>query len=76
MAAKLKSERPVLPPVMTTDEVCEYFRIGRTTIYRLIKAGEIPYFRLGSRFRFNREAIDEWCKLKQQHNSQRPAPPS
>jgi excisionase family DNA binding protein len=48
-------------PVMTV-ETCDYLRIHRTTIYRLIKSGKIPHFRIGSDYRFSREAIDEWMK--------------
>jgi excisionase family DNA binding protein len=51
-------------PVMDAPEVCDYLSIHRSTLYRLIKRGEIPYFRIGSDYRFNREAIDEWMKRK------------
>lgn len=47
---------------MTVAEVCAYLHVHRSTLYRLIKAGEIPFFRMGSGLRFNRETIDEWRK--------------
>jgi len=50
---------------MTTEEVGAYLHINRSTIYRLIRAGRIPCFRLGDEYRFNREQIDEWCKLSE-----------
>jgi len=50
---------------MTTEEVGAYLHISRSTIYRLIRAGKIPCFRLGDEHRFNREQIDEWCKLSE-----------
>ena len=50
-----KSERH---KVMTVDEVCEYLRVHPTTIYRLIKQGMIPAFRVGGRWRFNVEDIE------------------
>ena len=46
--------------VMTVDEVCEYLRVHPTTIYRLIKQGMIPAFRVGGRWRFNVEDIEHW----------------
>jgi excisionase family DNA binding protein len=49
-------------PVMTVTETCDYLRIGRTTLYRMIQRGDIPHFRIGSNYRFNREAIEEWMK--------------
>jgi excisionase family DNA binding protein len=47
-------------PVMTATEACDYLRIHRSTLYRLIKRREIPFFLIGSDYRFNREEIDEW----------------
>ena len=46
--------------VMTLTQTCDFLRISRTTMYRLIKRGDVPYFQIGSVYRFNREAIDEW----------------
>jgi excisionase family DNA binding protein len=50
------------PPqkVMTVEELSQYLHIHRSTIYRLLKRGEIPAFRIGSDWRFNIEAIDVW----------------
>jgi excisionase family DNA binding protein len=50
--------------VLTVTEVCDYLRVHRSTIYRLLKRGELPAFRIGSDWRFNVEAIDQW-RLKQ-----------
>jgi excisionase family DNA binding protein len=47
-------------PVVTVNEICAYLQIHRATLYRLIKGGRIPYFRIGSDYRFTREEIDEW----------------
>jgi excisionase family DNA binding protein len=49
-------------PVMTVTEACDYLRIGRTTLYRMVRRGDIPCFRMGSNYRFNLEAIEEWMK--------------
>jgi len=45
---------------VTVDEVCEYLRVHYNTIYRLIKQGRIPAFRVGSRWRVNVEHIELW----------------
>lgn len=49
-------------PVMKLDEVADLLRCHRSTIYRLIKRGEIPCWQLGSDWRFNREAIEGWMR--------------
>jgi excisionase family DNA binding protein len=51
---------PVAPKVMTVNELSEYLRVHRSTIYRLLKKGQIPGFKIGSDWRFNVEAIDQW----------------
>jgi excisionase family DNA binding protein len=45
---------------MTVAEVAEYLRCQRATIYKLLKKGTIPAFKVGSDWRFNPEAIDQW----------------
>ncbi len=48
------------PRVMTVNELADYLKIHRTTVYRLLKDRRIPAFRIGSDWRFNKEIIDEW----------------
>ncbi|MGO9605164.1 MAG: helix-turn-helix domain-containing protein [Candidatus Binataceae bacterium] len=45
---------------MTVIEVAEYLNVHPSTIYRLLRRKEIPAFRVGSDWRFNRESIDTW----------------
>jgi excisionase family DNA binding protein len=45
---------------MTVAEVALCLRVNRTTIYRLLKCGGMPGFRIGSDWRFNRDEIDRW----------------
>ena len=48
--------------ILTVDELSEYRQVHKTTIYRLLKHGKLPGFRVGQfRRRFNLEAIDRWC---------------
>ena len=73
MAQNQVSQR-VNSPVMTVGEVCEYLRIHRSTLYRLIKSGHLPHFRLGSDYRFNRKRL--LCGAKTDANtSPAPKPP-
>jgi excisionase family DNA binding protein len=51
---------PELDKVLTVPELCQYLRVHRSTIYRLLRRRELPAFRVGSDWRFNREAIDRW----------------
>jgi excisionase family DNA binding protein len=51
--------------IMTVDEVAQFLRIHKTTVYRLLKTSKIPAFKVGSDWRFNREEIDRWMQLPQ-----------
>jgi excisionase family DNA binding protein len=46
--------------LVTVKELSDYLRVHPSTIYRLLKRGELPAFKLGSDWRFNLEAIDRW----------------
>jgi excisionase family DNA binding protein len=50
-----------LPRVMTVKELSEYLRVHPSTIYKLLRRGELPGFRIGTDWRFNAEVIDKWC---------------
>lgn len=47
---------------LTIDELAEYLKMGRTKLYRLTQAGEIPASKVGTQWRFDREEIDDWMK--------------
>ena len=45
---------------MTVGNVAEYLQLSTDQIYRLAQQGRIPVSKIGSRWRFKREKIDEW----------------
>jgi excisionase family DNA binding protein len=52
-----------MPPdeeIFTVTELSRHLRVHPTTIYRLLRRGLIPGFRVGSTWRFSRSAIEEW----------------
>ena len=51
-----------MPEIMTAPEVCEYLRIAKPTLYRYVRIGDIPGFKLGKDWRFRRESVDQWVK--------------
>jgi PAS domain S-box-containing protein/excisionase family DNA binding protein len=50
--------------LMTTKEASEYLKIGYMTLYKLAQQGEIPAYKIGSHWRFNRTALDDWFANK------------
>ncbi len=50
-----------MPRVMTVKDLSDYLRVHPSTVYKMLRRGELPGFRIGSDWRFNAEAIDRWC---------------
>ena len=47
-------------PVLTVQDLAHYLKVHPSTVYRLVKAGKLPAFRVGSDWRFNLEQIESW----------------
>lgn len=47
---------------MTLQEVAEYLQLSKDQIYRLAQGGRIPASKVGSRWRFRRERVDQWME--------------
>ena len=47
-------------PVLTVRDLSTYLKVHQSTIYRLLKTGQLPAFKVGSDWRFNVEEIDRW----------------
>jgi excisionase family DNA binding protein len=61
----LEEHRP-FPEVrfVTVNEVAEALRVSRMTVYRLIKQGELPAVRVGSRYRVSAGAVDRYLQSR------------
>ncbi len=54
--------------VLTVKELCDYLRVHPSTIYRQLKHGDLPAFKIGSDWRFNLEAIERW-RIEKERNT-------
>ncbi len=46
--------------VMTVEEIAEYLRIPKSSVYKLAQEARIPCQKVGRHWRFHRETINEW----------------
>jgi excisionase family DNA binding protein len=46
--------------VLTIGEVAEILRVHPTTIYRLLKRGDFPGFKVGGNWRISTTALNQW----------------
>jgi excisionase family DNA binding protein len=48
--------------VLTIDELVEYLKIAKSTLYKLAQEGRIPAQKVGKHWRFRKAAIDRWLE--------------
>jgi len=51
--------------IFTVEDLSNYLRIPKSTIYKLVREGKIPAQKIGRHWRFRKEAIDRWLENKQ-----------
>ena len=64
---------PTIDPlgeILTLKQVAEYLKCHTSTIYRLVKHGGVPHFRLGSDIRFQKSTIENWIRKSSPTKSQ------
>jgi len=48
--------------LLNTKELAEYLKLTEVTIYKYANEGKIPGVKVGSRWRFDKEHVDELLK--------------
>jgi excisionase family DNA binding protein len=56
--------------ILNLDEACLLLRVAKPTLYRYIRRGQIPAFKIGRNWKFQRAALDDWIKVQMQENYQ------
>jgi excisionase family DNA binding protein len=46
--------------ILTVKEISDLLRVHRTTVYKLLRDGKIPSFRVGTDWRFRKDRIERW----------------
>jgi excisionase family DNA binding protein len=47
---------------LTLEEAAKHLKIGKSTIYRLAREGDLPAHRMGRVWRFDVKELDAWMK--------------
>ena len=50
--------------IVTVRELATELRCDYTMIYKLIKNNNLPYFKIGSDYRFNLDEIEKWINAQ------------
>jgi excisionase family DNA binding protein len=51
--------------ILSLNELSEYLKIPKSTLYKLSEANQIPSFKVGKQLRFRKSAIDRWIVMKE-----------
>lgn len=60
----MESSKP-LQAFLTTEEVLGCLKVTPRTVYRLIRAGELPAVRVGRQWRFRRADLENWLTARE-----------
>ena len=51
--------------LLCVEDVAQMFKVAPQTVYKWVRTGYIPHFKLGSAVRFSQEAVLEWLKTRE-----------
>lgn len=72
----MNENREHVRDILTAQEVADYLKVSKPTVYKLARAGEIPAVRLGGTWRFSRSLLDEWLDGQMRGNVEGDSPSS
>ena len=50
--------------VLTVEQMMDYLAVGRTTAYKLLKAGKIKTFKIGNKHKIPLKSLQEYVDLE------------
>ena len=53
---------PMPDTLLTTEQVAQYLKVDKFTIYRLVTQRKLPAYKVGNQWRFNKKLIDKWLR--------------
>ncbi|MFO8053156.1 MAG: helix-turn-helix domain-containing protein [Candidatus Omnitrophota bacterium] len=65
---KAKDKTPSSSSIMTPKQVAKYLSLHIITLYRLIKKGKLPSFKVGGQWRIKKDLLDSWIRKQSKRN--------
>ncbi len=50
--------------LLTIQEVADYLRLNRFTVYRLVECGDLPGFKVTDQWRFKTHDVEKWLQSR------------
>ncbi len=48
--------------LLTVEQVAQYLKVDKFTIYRLVAQRKLPAFKVGNQWRFKRSMLEVWLR--------------
>jgi len=59
------TKRANIEEILTLNELSQYLKISKSTVYKLCQEGRIPGQKVGRHWRFRKATIDKWLDLNE-----------
>ena len=56
--------------VLDMKGACDFLKIAKPTLYKYIRKGQIPAFKVGRIWRFHKESLDTWVRGRVSEDTQ------
>lgn len=56
--------------VLDLEGACEFLKIAKPTLYKYVRTGQIPAFKVGRIWRFHKESLDTWVRGRVSEDTQ------
>ena len=53
--------------IMTIEEAAAYLKLGKRSLYKLVKNGKFPAKKVLNKWRFEKESLKEWVREGNAH---------
>jgi len=50
--------------ILGFEEACQVLKLAKPTLYSYVRRGEVPAFKMGRVWKFDKESLDQWIKKR------------
>jgi excisionase family DNA binding protein len=50
--------------ILEAEEACKYLKMSKVTLYRHVRQGVIPAFKVGGTWKFHKVSLDDWVQQR------------
>lgn len=65
----LKENEDCMETLLTAEEACALLKVSKVALYNYAKRKEIPAFKFGRRWKFQKTALEKWIEQKMQESN-------